>query len=96
MQKTDILNKLSNIKSELNKKYNVSELGLFGSFSRDDADEGSDIDIIVEYSSAISFFQVAELIEYLEKLFNKKIDLVRKKNIKQLLKKRILDEAIFV
>lgn len=96
MEKTDILNKLSDIKSELNKKYNVIELGLFGSFSRGDNLEDSDIDIVIEYSNAISLFKVVELIEYLEKIFNKKIDLVRKKNIKQLLKKRILDEAIFV
>lgn len=96
MSKTDVLNKLSEIKTTLNEKYNIVELGLFGSFSRGDYSENSDIDILVEYSKTISLFKLAELIEYLESVFNKKIDLVRKKNIKDSLKNRILDEVVFV
>jgi len=96
MEKEDVLKKLQEIKPELKEKYAVSELGLFGSYSRGDYDQNSDIDILVEYSEVLSLFTIIDIIEYLQKIFNKKVDLVNKKNIKELIKDRILNEAIYI
>lgn len=96
MEKEDILKKLKEIKPQLETDYGISELGLFGSYSRGDYTSESDIDILVEYSKVISLFKVVEIIECLQAVFNKKVDLVSKKNLKELLKPRILSEVIYV
>ena len=49
--KTEILQKLSSVKPLLYKKYNVTELALFGSYSRDEQNEKSDIDIMVDFEN---------------------------------------------
>ena len=46
----DILQKLRAIKPILQQKYNLTELALFGSYSRNEQTDGSDIDIMVEYN----------------------------------------------
>ena len=48
MTKSAILDYLRSHKIELNEKYGVSKIGLFGSYARDEADSESDIDIAVE------------------------------------------------
>jgi predicted nucleotidyltransferase len=96
MEKEDILKKLKEIKPQLEADYGISELGLFGSYSRGDYTNESDIDILVEYSRVISLFKVVDIINYLQEIFNKKVDLVSRKDLKELLRPRILSEVIYV
>ena len=56
--------------------------------------ENSDIDLMVELSKPIGWnFFVLE--EYLEQLFNRKIDLVTKKALKEQIKQSILNQMIY-
>ena len=48
MTRTDILEILKSYKNENSEKYGISSLGIFGSFSRDNARDESDVDIIIE------------------------------------------------
>lgn len=48
MTKEDILDFLKTHKQELQSKYNVEQIGLFGSYARDEATPTSDIDIFVK------------------------------------------------
>lgn len=50
MNKHFIIEQLKKIKPVLTKKYGVTELALFGSYSRNEETEKSDIDILVNYS----------------------------------------------
>lgn len=79
--KEQILQILRENKSELEKKYPISELGLFGSYARGDNDEKSDIDILVDFNGSIGIEFIA-LAHELEDLFKTKIDLVSRKGIK--------------
>ncbi|MCD8544491.1 MAG: nucleotidyltransferase domain-containing protein [Sulfurospirillum cavolei] len=47
MTKQHILDYLSMHKPEFQKKYGVEEIGLFGSYARDEAKDDSDVDIFV-------------------------------------------------
>jgi predicted nucleotidyltransferase len=96
MKKEEVLKKLKEVKPILEQNYGIIEIGLFGSYSRGDYTAESDIDILVEYSRVISLFKVVEIIEYLQSIFNKKIDLVSKEDLKELLKPRVLSEALYV
>lgn len=77
-----ILKILKDKKKDLEKKYPISELALFGSYARGDYHVNSDIDILVDFSSRIDGFDFIRLAHELEDLFNYKIDLVSRSAIK--------------
>jgi len=93
--KNDILLKLKELKPTLHKEYAVKEIGLFGSFADETFNDESDIDILVELERPIGWkYFTLEL--YLEKIFNRKIDLVTKNALKDQIKDRILKQINYV
>jgi hypothetical protein len=74
--KEQILDLLSRKKPELQGRYPISELGLFGSYARGDYNEKSDIDILVDFNGRIGIGFI-KLAHELEDLFKQKIDLVQ-------------------
>ena len=77
----------------LKQKYPVDSLGIFGSYSRGDQTEESDIDILIDYHGKMGY-NFIELAEELERITGKKVDLVSKKALKpshwNYLKKQII------
>ena len=91
----DILSKLKELKPALYKDYYVKEIGLFGSFGDETFSEDSDIDLVVELERPIGWrFFSLEL--YLQKIFDRKIDLVSKNALKEQIKDSILKKVDFV
>jgi predicted nucleotidyltransferase len=87
--------KISIDQNQINKvcdKQNVVYLGLFGSQSREEAGINSDVDILIDFSETKSYFQLAKVQEELENIFQKKIDLVLRSNIKEVLKQNIFKD----
>ncbi len=95
MTKDDILTFLKAHKNELMKNYNLTEIGLFGSYAKDEADEDSDIDIVIK-SNKKDFFIREDLREYLEKHLQKSVDIGYIDSFRQFYKKRIEKDIIFV
>lgn len=92
--KSDILTKLREIKPILYKDYAVTRIGLFGSFSEGINTADSDIDLLVELEKPIGWkFFTLEL--YLQKIFERKIDLVTKNALKEQIKKTILKQVYY-
>jgi uncharacterized protein len=88
----EILKKLKELKPSLYKDYSVNEIGLFGSFSDETFSDNSDIDLLVELEKPIGWkFFTLEI--YLEKVFNRKIDLVTKNALKEQIKQKILSQV---
>lgn len=79
-------------------KYNVVKIGIFGSYSREEQSENSDIGIIVEFAENTKdlFDKKYDLREYLKSKFNKNIDLCREGAIKPRFKPIILKDTIYV
>jgi uncharacterized protein len=95
LTRKEILYKLKELKPILYKDFAVKEIGLFGSFSDDSNTEDSDIDLLVELEKPIGWkFFSLEL--YLEKIFNRKIDLVTKNAIKEQIRDSILQKIKYV
>ena len=67
--------------AELAADYKVSRMAIFGSYSRGDETEDSDIDILVEFSEPVGLLFV-HLADYLEDLLGTKVDLVTSDGIK--------------
>ncbi len=74
--------------------FGVKRLGLFGSVARGEATEGSDLDFLVELEKK-SFDVYMDLKDFLEEMFDCKVDLVMKEALKPRLREPILKETIY-
>lgn len=82
MDKKYILDKLFQIDKN---KYNISELGLFGSYAKDNADDNSDIDILVEleFKKELEKFLIGKLIWLKKELLIINLEVIMLENIKK-------------
>ena len=76
---SEIKKVLEQQKPALAKRFKVKEIGVFGSYVRGEQKEGSDIDILVEFSGAGRLFLPFDLEEHLSGVLGVKVDLVSKK-----------------
>lgn len=96
IDKESIISFLKANKEFLKENFGVINIGLIGSYARNEQREDSDIDFLVEFDE-VSFDKLAGLYIYLEKIFQKKLDIVR--NGKYLRKKfleEIKEDVIYV
>ena len=86
---------LKKYEKEMEEKYGVRKIGVFGSYVRGDQKEGSDIDILVEFypEAEMDLIKFVELEEFLSNLLGIKVDLVMKSALKPRIGKRILKEV---
>jgi hypothetical protein len=82
-------------KSRLSLEYGVTELAVFGSYSRNDQTEQSDIDILVDFDRPVGL-EFIELAVELESLLDAKVDLVSKNGIKPRYFEFVKNELIYV
>ena len=90
--RSEILHALTSNQTKI-KSFGVRSLGLFGSASRGQASEVSDLDFIVEFDRK-SFDAYMDLKFFLEDLFGKRVDLTLAERIKPRLRQRILEDAV--
>jgi predicted nucleotidyltransferase len=62
-------------------RYHLTSIGIFGSFTKKDFREDSDIDILIDYDQPIGI-EFIDLAEELEKILDRKVDLVSKNGVK--------------
>jgi predicted nucleotidyltransferase len=98
LTKEEILNFLSSKKEEFAREFQVSKLGIFGSYATDSPNELSDVDILVEFEGNPSNLHEKknQIREILSKRFKKEVDLCREKYIKPYFKEQITKTAIYV
>ena len=97
MQQETILKYLKQVKPYYEKEGFIIE-GLFGSYARGDANENSDIDILIEIDKKVIdiYNKKKSLKKNLEKFFHKKVDIARRKYLTPLAKDAIEDDLIYV
>lgn len=96
MKKKEIIDIIKNNKKELESRYGVKQLGLFGSYVKGRQRAKSDIDILVAFNRDIDLFEFLDLREYLEDKLRARIDLVMETALKPAIGKRILSEVEYV
>lgn len=98
LTKEEILAYLASKKAEFESEFQVTKLGLFGSYATDNPHKDSDIDIIIEFEpSTPELYEKKESIRsVLSGRFNKEIDLCREKYLKPYFRPQILKTAIYV
>ena len=97
MNKGIILNFIKTNSNHLYSNYNISKIGLIGSFARNEQNENSDIDFLIEFKSGTQdiFNLKLALKKYLKTNLNREIDICREKYLKPYIKDYILDEVIY-
>lgn len=93
----EIMQFLKSNKSFLKEKYHCKEIGLFGSFARNEQSELSDIDILVEFEKDTpNLFETEQALKaYLKNKFGREIDICSRKWIKPIFKSIVLKETLY-
>jgi predicted nucleotidyltransferase len=91
----EILDLLAQEKPELEKRYQLRRLALFGSYARGDQTERSDLDILVDVHPSIGL-KFVSLAEDLERLLGTRVEVVSIRAIKPRNWKTIESELIDV
>lgn len=87
---------MAEFKSQFGDKFGIIRLGIFGSVAREENNENSDIDIVVEVKKP-SLTIMYELEQSLKALFGCDVDLVRyRQSLRPLFKSNIQKDVVFV
>jgi len=96
MEKDEIIQALKNFIDLNRDRYEIIRLGVFGSAARDDMNEESDIDVVVELGKPDLFYLIG-IKQDLEEKFRRPVDIVRYRDrMNAFLKKKIDKEAVYV
>lgn len=87
---------LSQSKPQLEECYRVTQIGVFGSYARGEQTENSDVDVLVDYTQAPTLVHLVELRDFLQDLFDLRVDVVTKNGLKPRIRERVLSEAVYV
>lgn len=90
----DIRHVLKQSMPEIENRYKVKSLGIFGSYVRGDMKRSSDLDILVEFHQAPSLLEFIRMEDDLSSKLGIKVDLVMKKSLKPYIGRRILAEVV--
>ena len=75
-------------------KYGARNVRVFGSVARGEADEQSDLDLLVEMDPGRSLFDLGGLQYELEHLLDRPVDVVTDRGLKARIRDRVLQEAL--
>ena len=95
LTREEILNRIKQHKADLEKKYPIKSIGLFGSFARNEAGKTSDVDLLVDFTAPIGIDFVV-LADELEEFLDAKVDLVSRGGVKKQYLDEIEREIIYV
>lgn len=91
-----VLKELKLLLPEIQQRYFVDSIEVFGSYATNNQSSKSDIDILVSFSKTPGLLKYIELENYLSDKLKLKVDLVMKNSIKPALKNYILPQAVRV
>jgi predicted nucleotidyltransferase len=75
-------------------KHGVTNIRVFGSVARDQARQGSDVDLLIDVGPTISSWFPAGLILDLENLLGCNVEVVTEKGLNPHIRERVLREAV--
>ncbi|MBX3295184.1 MAG: nucleotidyltransferase family protein [Acidobacteria bacterium] len=75
------------------KQHGATNIRVFGSVARGDADDESDIDFLVELEPGRSLLDLGGLLIDLQKLLGRPVDVITEKGLNPRIRERVLSEA---
>ncbi len=96
MKRSKVLDVLTSVKPELVSRFGVVQLMLFGSTARDEAQPGSDVDILVSFDGPATSQKYFGVQFHLEDALGCSVDLVTEKALRKEFRPFIEQEAVSV
>ena len=96
MTKAETLERLRAFVSRSGRRYRVQQLAVFGSTGRDEASDGSDVDVLVDFDGPADFDCFMDLKLALEQTLGCRVDLVTRAALRPALRQTIEREAVRV
>ncbi|CAA9325775.1 MAG: hypothetical protein AVDCRST_MAG68-2232 [uncultured Gemmatimonadetes bacterium] len=96
MRRQQVLDLLHPHRDEIRRRFHVSSLVLFGSHARDEASDGSDVDLLVDFEQVPSWTEFNELNDFLEDLLGTKVDLISPSKLKPRMRPYVERDSIRV
>jgi hypothetical protein len=89
---------LEELKPVLRERFQVETIGVFGSYSRGEQKNKSDVDILVTFvePNDIDLVDFIEIKQFLTRKLRIKVDLVKKSALKPIIRDKILEETIYI
>ncbi|AFZ35338.1 DNA polymerase beta domain protein region [Stanieria cyanosphaera PCC 7437] len=75
-------------------KYGVYKVLVFGSVARGEARPDSDVDLLIEFEPQRTLLDQIALMQSLEELLGRKVDLTEPKTLHECIREKVLQEAI--
>jgi len=96
MRRAEVLAILHRHLPDLRRCFGVRALSVFGSVARDEASQGSDVDVVVDFEGRATFDGYFGLKEALEEILGTRVDLATREMLKPRLKLQVEREAVHV
>ena len=96
MRRQQLLDLLQPHRDEIRRRFHVSSLVLFGSHARDEARDGSDVDLLVDFVQVPTWAEFNELNDFLEDLLGTRVDLVSPSKLKPRMRPYVERDSIRV
>ena len=90
------MTRLKALKGELASRFDVREIGIFGSVARGEADMQSDLDLLVEFGPRADLITYIGLWQFLEDTFGMNIDLVTKGGLRADMREKVMRDLVVV
>jgi hypothetical protein len=94
MRKNQILKTLESLRDEVRQNYKAEIKGIFGSYSRGEERNDSDLDVLVEFLEGTTLFDLTGLGNFLKQKLGREVDIVSKRAVKEELKPYIYDDLV--
>ena len=93
----DVLSFLKAHLEELHQKFDIRQVGLFGSFARNEQTLNSDIDVLIELGTPSHIYEKKTgFRRYLESQLGRPVDVVRVNHINKSVRNAILNDTLYV
>jgi len=89
-------NSLADVKEEIRNRYKAEIIGIFGSYARGEEKDDSDIDVLVKFFKGASLFDFVGLADFLEEKLHGKVDVVPMDTVRDEIRERVFQEAIYL
>jgi hypothetical protein len=96
MTKEKILKTLELVKDEVRWKYKAELKGIFGSYSKGEEKETSDVDVLVEFSKGATLFDLSGLGDFLEQKLQCKVDIVSQRAMRKEIEANVYEDLVAV
>ena len=92
----EIRAELAALKPQLEETYPIDELGVFGSYARDEHHPESDLDVLVTFEQPVTLFELVRLERELTDELGVDVDLVTRDSLKPRIAARVTEDVVYV